>query len=106
MQLPSLVQFIIRHALAGAGLGAAVGFGLLLADAWGLATLARQANFGFAAWVLLPWGFAVTFGGVQVGIAVMLIDDDDEPRGGKRQRLDRSAVPVAIPVKVAPRKRR
>ncbi len=87
MPMPPLVRFMIRHALIGAALGAAVGFGLLLADVWGLATLARQASFGFAAWLLLPWGFAITFGGVQIAIAVMLIEGDAARRGGKRQRL-------------------
>lgn len=103
MHLPSLVRFMIRHALAGAALGAGVGLGLLLADAWGLATLARQASFGLAAWVLLPWGFAVTFGGVQIGIAVMLIDGDDAPHGGKRQRPPTAAL---APVTTVPRTQR
>lgn len=89
MALPALVQFMIRNAAIGASLGVAVGLGLMMADAWGLATLARQTDTSLIAWVMLPWGLAVTFGGVQVGIAIMT-SDDDEGGGGKRQHVPRA----------------
>ena len=86
MALPALVQFMIRNAAIGASLGVVVGLGLMFGDAWGLATLAGQTESPLVAWIMLPWGLAVTFGGVQVGIAIM-VAEDDSPGGGKRQRI-------------------
>ncbi len=76
----------MRIAAVGASLGVAIGLGVMLANAWGLATLAAQTEGGFVAWIMLPWGLAITFGGVQIGMAIMLAEEDDGS-GGKRQHL-------------------
>lgn len=69
--LPPLVRFMIVHAATGA----AVGWGLLLVlirlDAIGLGALLANSPDGGLATALLAALFAITFGAVGIGLAVM-----------------------------------
>ncbi len=103
-RLPFLVRFLLLHALVGFGIATLAVAALLWSDFGGIGSLLTRAE-GHPGPVLLLWFFlGLTFGSVQMGAAFMLktgrSDDDDEPRGGKRQR-----VPLALPVTVRARPR-
>lgn len=96
--MPVLVRFLVRHALIGIGL-AVVFVGTLTAfDVFHLRSLFLGSADGILALVVLTLGVGVTFGSVQMGFAVMLMDDDDEPpHGGKRQPVKRlTPIPVRV----------
>ncbi|MDI4658108.1 hypothetical protein [Xanthobacter autotrophicus] len=85
--MPYLVRFLLRHALIGVGV-AAVFVALLAAfDVAHLGTLFLTSADGPLALIVLTLALGVTFGSVQMGFAVMLMSDKDEPRGGHRHRV-------------------
>jgi len=84
--MPKLVRFLLVHAAIGFGL-AFVFVGVLVAfDTGGLRTLMMSSDVGFAAFLLLVFLNGLTFGSVQIGVAVMLLgeEDGDQPNGGDR----------------------
>lgn len=93
---PDLIRLYIKSCLIGFG-AAAVFVGMLLAfDVVGLWRLVTGSNAGllagFVMWVLN----GIVFAGVQFGIAIMgMADDDDDDQGGTR-----SPVFLAEPVPV------
>ncbi|HEU0222312.1 MAG TPA: hypothetical protein VFR34_08925 [Paracoccaceae bacterium] len=70
-RLPRLVRFMLAHA----GMGIAVGWGLLLAmlrlNVMGLGGLIERSPDGTLATAMLAAFFAITFGSVGIGIAVI-----------------------------------
>ncbi|MFG1379398.1 hypothetical protein [Xanthobacter autotrophicus] len=87
--MPFLVRFLLRHALIGVGV-AAVFVALLAAfDVAHLGTLFATSQDGPLALIVLTLALGVTFGSVQMGFAVMLMSDKDEPPRGRRIRLTR-----------------
>lgn len=95
--MPKLVRFYIRHALIGFAL-AAVFTGLLLGlnvgNLWHLVT--HTAEGPLAAFLLFFFN-GIVFGGVQHGVAVMLMaDDSDTAPGGKARLPSVEPVPVAV----------
>lgn len=91
--MPPLVRLYIRHCAIGFALSA-VFVGLLFAfDVARLWTLVSHSDVGLMAAITLFMGNGIVFAGVQFGITVMRMGEDDEPRGGRRD-------PVAIPVPV------
>jgi hypothetical protein len=91
--MPPLVRLYIRHCAIGFAL-AAVFVGLLFAfDVANLWTLVSRSDVGLMAAVMLFMGNGIVFAGVQFGISVMRLGDDDEDRqGGQRD-------PVLVPVR-------
>ncbi|MFG1345126.1 hypothetical protein V5F59_09555 [Xanthobacter autotrophicus DSM 431] len=87
--MPFLVRFLVRH--AGIGVGVAALFVALLVafDAVHLRTLLLTSPDGLLAVTVLTLALGVTFGSVQMGFAVMLMSDKDEPPRGRRIRLSR-----------------
>lgn len=99
--MPKLIRLYITHCAIGFGIAA--GFvGMLLwfniANLWHLISTSDK---GWLALLVLWLSNGVVFAGVQFGIAVMRMKDgdDDEPRGGRRQRV--APQPRMIPVRVA-----
>ncbi len=92
-RLPHAVGFMLAYGALGF-LTAAIFVGALLAaDTGGIATVMRGAESWPLPALLLWFLCGLTFGGVQIGAAVMLLAyDDDRPQGGTR-------IPVAIPVR-------
>lgn len=87
--MPFLVRFLVRHAVIGIGV-AAVFVALMVAfDVAHLGTLFATSADGPLAIIVLTLALGVTFGSVQMGFAVMLMSDSDEPKGGRRIRLTR-----------------
>jgi hypothetical protein len=93
--MPPLIRLYVRHCAIGFLLSA-VFVGMLFAfDVANLWTLVSRSDVGLMAAFMLFMGNGIVFAGVQFGITVMRMgDDDDAPRGGVRE-------PVAIPVRIA-----
>jgi hypothetical protein len=106
--MPPALGFLLRHAAIGFGLAALFLVALGWADPGGVAGVLRRAP-GHPWPLLLLWFFCgLTFGGVQIAVAVMLHGgppDDDDRGGGGRREPERVLVPVPVPVRVvAPRR--
>ena len=93
-----LTSFVLRHALIG-GAAAVLFVALFLAaDVGGLGSLVARSADGPLAAVVMTVFFAITFGSVQVGFALMLKDwDEDEiGRGGLRAATPPEAIPLPV----------
>lgn len=102
-----LTRFLALHALIGfgvAGLFAAMLFGL---DVAGLRTLVAQSQVGLIAAGALTFLLCLTFGSVQMGIAIMQLGAEDRSGGARRRSLPRLRLmePVPVPVLVPVRSR-
>ncbi|MGV6871409.1 hypothetical protein ACUSIJ_01780 [Pseudochelatococcus sp. B33] len=104
--MTELTRFLALHALIGfavAGLFAGLLFGL---DVAGLRSLVAQSQAGWIAAGALTFLLCLTFGSVQMGIAVMQLGADERPRGSRRRVSPARAfgpVPQAVPVRVCSR---
>jgi hypothetical protein len=79
-----LVRLVLVNAIAGSVMGVIFAATLVLVDAQGIGALLRSSDSGGLAFLLLAGGFAVTFGSLMAGTAVMLMAgrDPDGPDGG------------------------
>ncbi|MDE3239460.1 MAG: hypothetical protein KGN33_10895 [Paracoccaceae bacterium] len=101
--MPQLVRLYIRNVVIGFGIAALFSAMLVWLDAGGLRHLIFQTDLGWVAALMLVLANGTLFAGVQFAIAVMLMaEDDDEPRGGRRQRVARAPVLLPIPVRDRP----
>ncbi|MFG1477347.1 hypothetical protein V5F53_01625 [Xanthobacter sp. V4C-4] len=82
--MPFLVRFLVVHAAVGVSLAVLFVGALVAFDVASLGTLLRTSQDGALALVLLTFGLGVTFGSVQMGFAVMLMSDGEEPPRGRR----------------------
>ncbi|MFD2248990.1 hypothetical protein FHS82_001108 [Pseudochelatococcus lubricantis] len=99
-----LTWFLARHALIGfsiAALFAGMLFGL---DVAGLHTLVAASPVGMVAAGALTFLLCLTFGSIQMGIAVMQLEERDTPPRGRRLRLapvpPRGGLGAPVPVRV------
>ncbi|TAD88111.1 MAG: hypothetical protein EAZ99_14880 [Alphaproteobacteria bacterium] len=94
---PPLFQFLAVHMAIGIAIGWAALGAMLAFDMGGIRTLIWASSWRWIALAMLAIGFAVTFGSVSMGMAVMgKGDDDDGPPGGKRERTVSAREPVAV----------
>ncbi len=94
--MPKLIRLYIVNVLIGFGLALAFVVGLVWLDVANLRHLILETDSGPLAFLLLVLSNGVVFAGVQFGIAVMrLAEDDRGPKGGR-------GVPLAtrIPIRV------
>ena len=100
-RLPMLVRFLLCHAAVGFGLSAVFVAALLAYDPQDAASLLLTAAGHWWPVVVLWFFTGLTFGAVQIGVATMLLAEDDapRPRGGTPARL------VPIPVRAVRRRR-
>ena len=78
-------------------------FGL---DVAGLRSLVAQSPVGWVAASALTFLLCLTFGSVQMGIAVMQLESNDTQRGSRRRALfGLVPQPVLVPVRVRQRSR-
>ncbi|PVA11951.1 hypothetical protein DC366_03260 [Pelagivirga sediminicola] len=100
--MPDLIRLYIKHCLIGFAIAAGFVAMLLYFDIANMWHLVSHSDKGWLAVLVLWLANGVVFAGVQFGIAVMNMkdDDDDEPRGGKRQHVQRPTGQM-IPVRVA-----
>ncbi len=76
--MPFLVKFMFRHALIGGAMAIVFVAVLLALDVGGLATLIKTSRFGLMAVALLTFFTGLTFGSLQMGIAIMSMKSEDE----------------------------
>lgn len=94
--MPQLVRFYIRHTVIGFVVSAAFVAMLLWFNVANLWHLISGSDVGLLAAFLLFMFNGIVFSGVQFGIAVMrMAEDDDRDSGGRR-----APEPVAVPVPV------
>lgn len=98
--MPKLIKLYIVHSAIGFALAAVFVAMLMYFNVMNLAHLVMHTEGGFLALLVLWVSNGIVFAGVQFGIAIMRMadDDDDEPRGGKRFM---ARAPEPIPVRVA-----
>lgn len=98
--MPKLVRLYITQVAIGFGIAAAFVAMLLWFDVANLWHLVTHDEQGLLAVVMLWVLNGIVFAGVQFGIAVMRMQqNDDTPRGGHHRPVMRHE-PVAIPVRV------
>ena len=97
--VPKLIRLYITHVAIGFGLAGVFVAMLLWFNIGNLAYLISHSDKGWLAVLMLWVANGIVFAGVQFAIAVMRLkdDDDDEPRGGHRQRvMQRQPVPILV----------
>lgn len=95
---PNLIQMYIKHCIIGF-IASAIFVGMLFAfDVGGLWRLVSGSSIGIVA-ALMLWVFnGIVFAGVQFGIAIMNMgEDDDDDDKGHRGRV---GLHVPVPVRV------
>jgi len=86
--MPKLIRLYLINVAVGFALALAFLALLLWADVAHLRHLVLETNLGWLAGVMMVVGNGMVFSGVQFGIAVMLMaEDEGTPTGGKRQRV-------------------
>lgn len=103
--MPKLIRLYITHVIIGFGIAAAFVGMLLYFNIANLWHLVSTSDVGLLAVIILWFSHGIVFAGVQFGIAVMgMKNEDDSGNGGKRQlelRLPSlQQEPVMIPVPV------
>ena len=93
--MPKLVQLYIRQTLIGFAISAVFVAGLFYFNVANLWHLVTHSPSGFLAAFLLFMFNGIVFSGVQFGIAIMRMAEDDEPKGGRR-----APVATRIPARV------
>ncbi len=106
--MPKLIRLYIVNVAIGFGIAGAFVAMLLYFNVANLWHLVTASDKGWLAVLILWVSNGIIFAGVQFGIAVMRMkdDDDDGPRGGLRERIMPPAhepVLLRVPAK-APRK--
>lgn len=102
--IPPAVRFMVMHGLVGFGLATLFVGAVLWADPGGVGSLILRVG-GWPVVAMLWYFSGLTFGGVQIGTAVMLQDGrDDGPRGGRRFRLPAAFAPVLVRTAAARRR--
>jgi len=104
--MPKLVRLYIRNVLFGFALSGIFVGALMYFNIANLWHLVNSSSMGWVAAVMLFMFNGIVFAGVQFGIAIMRIDEDDEPKGGRREPLVVDYQPIAIPVDEGRKKRR
>ncbi|WP_127900700.1 hypothetical protein [Solirhodobacter olei] len=105
--MPKLIRLYIRHVAIGWGIAALFCAMLIWLNVAGLRHLVLDTDMGWVAALALFVSHGALFAGAQFGIAVMLMaEENDGPRGGRRERAARAHLPVAIPVENRPAQRR
>ncbi|WP_374377802.1 hypothetical protein [Dongia sp.] len=106
--MPTLVKFMLRHALIGYA-AAAVFVGVIFAlDVGGLRSLVETSSLGILAVALLTFFTGLTFASLQMGMAIMSLkseEDDGDGAGGHAETATHWDAQPAV-VKATARKSR
>ncbi|GAB5448229.1 hypothetical protein [Gymnodinialimonas sp.] len=93
--MPDYIKMILRHAAYGGVIALAFVATILwfnVANLWHLVTHTSEGPLALIVMTVLCW---ITFGSVQIGIRIMMMESDDDQEGGKR-----APEPLAIPIPV------
>ena len=85
--MQTLPRFLIRHALIGFALAILLVGLALIFDLLGLRGLAAASGSGPVAIVVLTFSLGLTFASAQMGMAVMLLGQADDPDSGKTRAV-------------------
>jgi hypothetical protein len=102
--MPKLIRLYIVNVLIGFAISAVFLGVVLVADLAGLRHLVLETPSGWIAGFIFFFFNGIVFAGVQFGIAVMRLAEDDSapPRGGLRHALHLAPVKIAAPAKPRP----
>jgi hypothetical protein len=92
--VPELIRLYIVNVLIGFALALVFVLGLIWLDIANLRHLVLETSSGPLAFVLLVVSNGVVFAGVQFGIAVMRLGQDDSGPGGGRREPIATRIPV------------
>lgn len=83
--MPRLLRFLVLHAAIGFMVAGAFVALLILLDSGGFATLVERSDSAPLVICVLTFFLGLTFGSVQMGVAIMLLphSDDGEDSGGR-----------------------
>lgn len=104
--MPPLIRFMLRHAAIGFAIGVAIAAIVVATDALHLRSLAMATPMGWLGLAVFCFLTGLTIGSLQIGFAVMLQKDDDEPVGGHRIRVQRIATRQPVRVEASGAKHR
>ncbi len=104
--MPSFIKFLIFHAVAGFAFAIFVVLVLLAFDVAHLRSLLMASDQKWIALFVLTFFMGLTFGSVQMGIAIMRMgkdDDDDDDKGGRGPKIAATDYPshpdlIRIPI--------
>jgi hypothetical protein len=107
--MPKLVIFLAKHAALGFAIAAAFVGGLVALDVGHLRTLLAGSNDAWLPAFVLTFAMGLTFSSVQMGVAVMLLAEEEprqpaKPKGGRRARGPGFAALRPAPVRVPARR--
>ncbi len=103
--MPKLVRLYMQSVLIGFALSSTFTAVLIWQDVMGVGHLILASSVGWIAALMLFVFNGIIFAGVQFGLRVMLMAEDDEgPKGGLRQNAPALVRPinVAFPAQVNP----
>ncbi len=83
-KLPRLVKFLLKNAAIGFGLAVIFVGALMVFDVNGLRTLIWASDMWLLALFILTFFTGLTFGSVQIGVAVMLLGEDENGSDDRR----------------------
>lgn len=100
--MPKLIRLYIQSVAVGFALSAVFVAMLVWFDVGGLNSLVLGSGMGWVAAVMLTVSNGIIFSGAQFGIRIMMMaEEDDPPRGGRRGRVPGVPVPVRVPAQAA-----
>jgi hypothetical protein len=95
--MPKLIRLYIQSIAIGFALSAVFAAVMVGFDVMGLGRLILGSSTGLVALAMLIVFNGIVFSGVQFGLRVMLMaEDDTPPRGGLRQHVARLPAPVRV----------
>ena len=78
LSIMELIRYVLPHWLAGCAAGVIAATALVATNLGSLRDLMWNAQGGWLAFVLLAFGFVVTFGSIAIGVAIMGLGEDDD----------------------------
>ena len=100
--MPQLVRLYIISIAIGCALSAGFTAALIALDVASIRHLVSSTAGGWIAILMLFVFHAVLFSGVQFAIRIMLMAQDDTPRGGLRQGIRAYLAAIRAPAHIAP----
>ncbi len=100
--MPKLIRLYIQSVAIGFLLSSIFVAMLVWFDVGGLQSLVLGSGMGWVAAAMLTVSNGIIFSGAQFGIRVMMMaEDDDTPRGGRRDRVSGVPVPIRVTAQAA-----
>jgi len=98
--MPKLLRLLIKNTAIGFGVSATFVAAVIWSDTAQLGSLIAASPVGWLAATILFFFVGLTFASVQMGIAVMRLDRDED---GSGTRLRSWRAPIMVPARIAPR---